>query len=141
MGGVGDDVLIGVPNDDSMDGDTARTLTRDTRSGIPEPGTPGSDKFVIGKNGGKDTIEGFESGKDIIYLSPAIGVTEEQIEKALETFPQEIRKPFTTADGRSMVMVQKVNLLKVGSFEIVVNPGKDGKKPQASDFRIEDWKP
>lgn len=139
VGGGGDDVLISGPLDDTLDGDNFRTKTRDPRGNKPEPGTPGKDTFVIRKNGGKDTIEGFESGKDVIYLSPDVGVTEEQIEKALETFPQEIRKPFRAPDGRSMVMVQKVNLIKVGNFELTVNP--NGEKPKASDFRIEEWKP
>ena len=135
VGGGGDDVLVGGTGDDSMDGDNARTRTRPP--GEEEPGKPGKDKFVIRKGGGKDTIYGFESGKDEIWLSPALGITEEQIEKALETFPQEIRKPFTAPDGRSMVMVQKVNLIKIGDFELVVNPA--GAKPKASDFKIEDW--
>jgi hypothetical protein len=131
VGGGGDDMLVGGTGDDSMDGDNFRTK--------PEIGKPGKDTFVIRKDGGKDTIHGFESGKDEIWLSPALGITEEQIEKALETFPQEIRKPFTTPDGKSMVMIQKVNLIKIGEFEIIVNPA--GENPKASDFKIEDWKP
>lgn len=125
-GSGGDDILVGGPGDDEMRGDNSQ---------VASYGKDGKDTFVIGPDGGNDSILDLEDGKDVILLSPEFGMSESELAEHLKDEKNLGEKP---VPGTAF-FYQGVYLLKLDKLQLSITT-RDGKKPTAASFKIGEWK-